>query len=106
MALFRFDVAAVFECDVEFGQTFASAPAGPQAERAADRLISVLNPRQDRFPSEIRWVQGIEDVWDESWARYLSRQDPPRPGWSQELELADHDAETRQALLTIGLGLA
>jgi hypothetical protein len=129
--LFHFDLTTIFRCAVELGAALAVSvddneiheaekvndPAAGgdvlrlpirdltsrEAEIAADRLLHVLNPRQARFPSN--WDWDYFQAHKESGATWTGGAEP-RPGWRQELNLADASPTARRALLTIGLALA
>jgi DNA-binding MarR family transcriptional regulator len=96
----RFDLVGVFRTAVELGRSLAARDAlsGPPGtagdegapaqfmevlaadhavETATDRLLCVLNPRMSHVPD-----------------------------WSRQLDLADASPEARQAILTLGLGVA
>jgi hypothetical protein len=103
--LFRFYLPAIFHCAVELGTVIndqADGAASREAEITGERLLHVLNPRDAKFPSNFEWAdyRARREI-DADWRPDIE----PRPGWSQELELADCSAAARQALLTIGLGL-
>jgi hypothetical protein len=104
--LLPFDLPAIFRCAVELGAAVNDPAGGIQrreAEVAGERLLRVLNPRQARFPEDYSWDEftALREI-GEPWTQGKE----PRPGWTQELESADASPAARQALLTLGLGLA
>src|SRR5262249_3417516 len=105
-ALYPFDLPTIFRCAVELGAATADETRGVanhETEIAGGRLMRVLNARDAKFP----------DNWD--WEPYQAHQEggipwtngpTPRPGWRQELDLANAEPEARRQLLTINLALA
>jgi hypothetical protein len=106
VGLFAFDLRAILRCAVELGAAIADQPGGAlsrEAEVAGERLRSVLNPRNVDFPYSFEWAEfrAIRDT-----GAAPAQGEKPRPGWKQELDLADASPAARQALLTLGLALA
>jgi hypothetical protein len=104
--LFAFNLSRIFRCAVELGAAVNDHTGGAssrEAKIAGERLLRVLNPRDALFPSNFEWAEfrALREI-GETW----TRGDEPRPGWEQELDLADTSPAARQALLTIGLALA
>jgi hypothetical protein len=102
--LFHFDLPTIFQCAVELGIAIgdkAEGAASPESENAGERLLRVLNPREVEFNS-FEWKLFL--AYRESGMTW-PREPAPRPGWVQELELADVTLSSRQALLTLGLAL-
>jgi len=104
--LFGFNLQTIFRCAVELGAALndqANGATSPEAQVAGERLVRVLNPRQAQFPNNWDWDNFKFQRENGLPSRYAEE---PRPGWTQELDLADASPAARQALLTLGLALA
>jgi hypothetical protein len=104
--LFAFDLHTIFRCAVELGAAVndqADGATSPEAQIAGERLRRVLNPRQAEFPCNWDW-DNFQHYRENG--RPSPYTDEPRPGWAQELDLANASPGARQAMLTLGLALA
>lgn len=124
--LFSFNLPAIFQCAVELGAAFAEeaiahrrqecdpaeelrqcldrekVDSSRRCETALQRLMRVLNPRDAHFPIETDYELFLaKRRIGEAWSG-----EEPRPGWKQEIDLADVTAGGREALMTLGLALA